>query len=108
MGAPNKNAAAADDTLGPLNKIISKVINGKKNPTTYWRWATKGIAGPDGTRIRLEIWYTGRQPSTTIAAVHRFIAAVTEARLAHTQRTQNRAPDVTDDDLASVGLTSPK
>lgn len=103
----NENLST-NDTLGPLNKIIPKVIDDEKNPATYNRWATRGIAGPDGTRIRLEIWYAGREPRTTIAAVQRFITAVTEARLARTQRTQNKADDVTDDELASVGMTNPK
>lgn len=104
MNAPNADAAGSDGTLGPLSQIIPQVIDGNKNPATYWRWATKGIAGLDGKRIRLQVWYAGREPRTTIAAVLRFIAAVTEARLARSQR----ANDVTDSELTSVGLTPPK
>ncbi len=103
----NENIST-DDTLGPLNKVIPKVIDEEKNPATYTRWATRGIAGPDGTRIRLEVWYAGREPRTTIAAVRRFVAAVTEARLQIMQRTQQRAKDVSDIELNSVGLTTPK
>lgn len=100
--------AEADDTLRLLNDVIPELIYGKKNPATYWRWATRGIAGPDGTRIRLEVWYTGREPRTTKAAVRSFISAVTEARLHIRQRTQQRAKDVSDTELKSVGLTTPK
>ncbi len=100
--------AEADDPLRLLNDVIPEVIDGNKNPATYWRWATKGIAGLDGQRIRLEVWYTGREPRTTKAAVRRFIAAVTEARHARLARAQQRANDVTDNELTSVGLTPPK
>lgn len=103
----NENVTA-DDTLGPLNKVIPKVIDGEKNPATYQRWATKGMSGLDGKRIKLQVWYAGREPRTTIAAVRRFITAVTEARLERTARTRQRADDVTTDDLESVGLTGPK
>lgn len=109
MDTPNANTAVADDTtLGPLNKVIREVIDGEKNPATYSRWVTKGIAGPDGERIKLQAWYTGREPRTTKAAVRSFIRAVTEARLAIRQRTQQRAIDVTTDELESVGLTGPR
>lgn len=100
--------AATDDTLGPLNKVIPEVIDGEKNPATYSRWVTKGIADADGKRIRLEVWYCGREPRTTIAAVRRFITAVTEARLARMARTLQRAHDVNDDEFESVGLTGPR
>lgn len=104
MDIPNENAAVADDTLGPLNKVIPKVIDGEKNPATYSRWVTKGIAGLDGKRIRLQVWYAGREPRTTITAVRSFISAVTEARLARMARTQQRADDVTDSELEAAGL----
>lgn len=96
------------ETLRPLNDVIPEVIDGRKNPTTYWRWVTKGISGLDGKRIKLQVWYIGREPRTTITAVRRFIAALTDARLAQLARTQQRVNDVTTDELASVGLTKPK
>ena len=108
MDTPNANAAVADDTLGPLNKVIPEVIDGEKNPATYSRWVTKGIAGLDGKRIKLQVWYAGREPRTTIAAVRSFVIAVTEARLERLARTQQRGDDVTTDELAAVGLTGPR
>ena len=76
------------------------------NPSTPWRWANKGIAGLDGERIKLKIWYVGRALHTTQAAVKQWPKAVTEARLARMARTQQRADDVTSDELEAVGLTN--
>ena len=105
----NKNAdAATDETLQPLNDVIREVIPGSKNPSTPWRWIARGIAGLDGERIRLRVWYVGRAPHTTRAAVRQWLEAVTEARLARMARTQQRADDVTDSELEAVGLTGPR
>ncbi len=100
--------AVPDDTLHPIMQAIREVIPGSKNPATPWRWANKGIAGLDGERIKLQVWYVGREPRTTIAAVRSFISAVTEARLERLARTQQRAADVTQGDLEAVGLTGPQ
>ena len=91
--------------LEPLNDCIRAEIPSHINPSTPWRWANRGIGGLDGERIKLQIWYIGRAPHTTRAAVRSFINAVTEARLARMARTQQRAADVTDDELEAVGLT---
>ena len=107
MDKANANAVA-DDTLGPLNHVIPEVIDGEKNPATYWRWFTRGIADADGKRIRLQVWYVGREPRTTKAAVRSFISDVTQARLQRLARTQQRANDVTTDELEAVGLTGPR
>ena len=108
MDIANEDAVVADDRLGPLNKVIPEVIDGEKNPATYWRWVTKGFAGLDGKRIRLRVWYAGREPRTTIAAVRLFINAVTEARLERMARTQQRADDVAQGELEAVGLKGPR
>lgn len=98
--------AATDDTLQPLIEAIRAVIPGNMNPSTPWRWITKGIAGLDGERIKLQVWYVGRAPHTTMAAVRQWLEAVTEARLERMARTQQRADDVTSDELEAVGLTN--
>lgn len=41
------------DELIPLNAAIRGLIPGGKNPSTTWRWVTRGLAGADGQRIRL-------------------------------------------------------
>ncbi len=97
--------AAGDNTLQPLNDVIREEIPGSKNPSTPWRWITRGIAGLNGERIRLKVWYVGRAPHTTKTAVRQWLEAVTEARLARMARTQQRADDVTDAELEAVGLT---
>lgn len=100
--------AIPDDALQPVNDVIRDVTHEDKNPATYWRWFTKGIADADGKRIRLQVWYLGREPRTTKAAVRSFIDAVTAARLARMARTQERAADVTSEELEAVGLTGPR
>jgi len=101
-----QNANAVPDGLQPLNEAIRNVIPGNINPSTSWRWITRGFAGLNGERIRLQVWYVGRTPHTTQAAVRQWLADVTEARLTRMERTQQRAADVTDDELEAVGLTS--
>lgn len=100
--------AAADDELQPLLEAVGAVIPGNMNPSTPWRWANKGIAGLDGERIKLQVWYVGRAPHTTQAAVKQWLEAVTEARLARMARTQQRAADVTTDEFEAVGMTGPQ
>ena len=94
-----------DDPLLPLSEAIREEIRGTLNPSTPWRWITRGIAGLNGERIRLRVWYIGRTPHTPKTAVRSFIEAVTAARLARMARTRERADDVTDDELAAVGLS---
>jgi len=100
--------AKADDELVPLFSAIKAVIPGSKNPSTPWRWISKGIAGANGERIKLQVWYVGRAPHTTVNSVRQWLEAVTAARLERMARTQQRADDVTDDELQSVGLTAHK
>jgi hypothetical protein len=90
----------ADDNLRPLNEVIRDIVPGKRNPSTEWRWTNKGIAG-----LKLPVWYVGRAPHTTKAAVRAWLEAVTAARLARTARTKQGAADVTSDELEAVGLT---
>ncbi|HQX50640.1 MAG TPA: hypothetical protein PLY87_16745 [Planctomycetaceae bacterium] len=91
------------------NRWIPKSDSGKTvNPSTVVRWIRDGLQGLDGKRIRLEVTYRGQTPFTTQEAVQRFFAAVTDARLARIARTQQRADDVTDYELQSVGLTAHK
>ena len=97
--------AINDDELVPLSDAIKTVIPGKLSPSTPWRWISKGMAGANGERIKLQIWYVGRAPHTTPAAVREWLEAVTAARLERMARTQQRAVDVTDAELQAVGLT---
>lgn len=49
------------------------------NPTTVWRWCTKGTRTPDGRRVRLEYFRLGSRVMTTSEAVRRYVAALTGA-----------------------------
>ena len=101
-----QNADAAPDKLQPLNEAIRGVVEASINPSTSWRWVTRGFAGPDGERIKLPVTYVGRKPHSTQAAVRQWLADVTQARLARMARTQQRAADVTAAELEAVGLTA--
>jgi hypothetical protein len=100
--------AIPDDALQPLNEAVRQVIPGNVNPSTPWRWITRGIAGLDGQRIRLQVTYVGRAPHTTRKCVRQWLEAVTAARLARMARTQERAADVTSEELEAVGLSGPR
>lgn len=91
--------------LQPLNDALRQETSRDFNPSTAWRWVRRGIAGPDGERIKLKCWYIGRAPFTSAAAVREFIDAVTAARSASIQHPRG---EVTDAELAAVGLHSPK
>jgi hypothetical protein len=107
MHTANANAIP-DDALQPLNEAVRQVIPGNVNPSTPWRWIVRGIAGLDGERIKLQVTYVGRAPHTTKAAVRQWLEAVTAARLARMARTQERAADVTSEELEAVGLSGPR
>ncbi len=44
------------------------------HPVTLWRWAKKGLNGPDGQKVRLEIVRVGGTNCTSIEALQRFFA----------------------------------
>ena len=100
-----ESTTAADERLLPFQHAdLQALVPGKKNPITWWRWTTKGVSGLDGQRIKLQVWYVGRTPHTTVNAVRTWLNAVTEARLAKLARTAMQSADVTDEELRSVGL----
>ena len=83
--------ARTDDTaheLMPVNTAIRDVINDNANPTKIWRWTTRGLAGTNGTRIRLKVWFVGRKQYTTRNAVREFMDAVTAARMSRVAGTE--------------------
>ena len=97
-------ANTPQDNLIPLNKAVQDLTEKRINPSTIFRWMTKGLEGLDEQRIRLQVWYIGRQPHTTHAAIRQFLDAVTAARLEKMRRTQQRADDVTPAELKAAGL----
>lgn len=87
--------------------LIPPSDNGRPvNPSTIFRWIRVGLEGLGGNRIRLEVTYRGQTPFTSAESIERFFAAVTAARLARIQRTQQQSADVSDADLAAQGLLS--
>ncbi len=103
-------ANAETNDLIPLNQAVRTEIPGKTSISTAWRWVTRGLvpANDGEPRIKLAVLYVGNKPYTTRTAIRDFIDRSTQARLARIARTQQRADDVTDDELQSVGLTAHK
>jgi hypothetical protein len=98
------NSDSNPDRLIAVNKAVSDLAGKRVNPSTIFRWITKGLEGLDGKRIRLQVWYVGRQPHTTHAAIRTFLDSVTAARLERSRRTQQGAAVVTDAELDAAGL----
>lgn len=99
-------ADAETKDLIPLNKAVRTEIPGSPSISTTWRWITRGLAPADDSepRIRLGVLYVGSKPFTTRSAIRDFIERATQARLVRMARTQQRATDVTDEELEAVGL----
>ena len=89
------------EELKPLNKIL---IPGNPNPSTRWRFATKGVSGVDGQRIKLQCWYVSNRPYTTDDAVGEFLSRCTQAQEEKAQRRAAKSADTTASELKEVGL----
>jgi hypothetical protein len=96
------------DCSGEEFITIREAMRGVKveaGPQTGMRWATKGLAGPDGQRIRLRTWAIGRKIVTTNAAMREFIDRVTAAR---DQRLRTKTLRISDEpsleELKAAGL----
>ena len=87
--------------LQALNKIL---IPGNPNPSTRWRFTTKGVSGADGERIKLQCWYVSNRPFTTDVAVSEFLSACTQAQKLKAQRRVAGSADVSAEQMAEVGL----
>lgn len=99
-------ANAETSELIPLSKAIQHDIPGEPSYSTVWRWIVRGLAPaiPGEPRIRLAVEYVGAKPFTSRAYIREFIDRSTQSRLARIERTQQRADDVTDEELEAVGL----
>ena len=87
--------------LQSLNKIQ---IPGDPNPSTRWRWSTRGVTGLDGEKIKLPVWYVADRPFTTDTAVSQFLSACTQAKELKAQRRVAGSADVSAEQMAEVGL----
>ena len=94
----------AEEEFKPLSYIRTKVfpeLTNSKEPSspTVWRWSRKGIAG-----VRLEIAYCGSRPMCSVAAVRRFIAGVTAAKLSRQLPEQANIIKASDAELQAAGV----
>ena len=67
-------------TLADLSELVPSRGGKTANPATLHRWATRGIAAPDGSRIVLEAFFVGGRRYSSEEALERFIEAVTAAK----------------------------
>jgi hypothetical protein len=79
------------------------------SPSTIWRWITRGVALPDGTRLRLEAVRCGSRWLTSAAAIELFFRAQTAAARgeeapAGAQRHNDRRQDQVERELEGMGL----
>ena len=95
MSVPN----VAD--MHPLNRIP---IPGNPNPSSRWRWITRGVTGVDGEKIKLQCWYVANRPFTTDEAVCGFLSQCTAAQEIKSQRRVAKSADVSVAELQEVGL----
>lgn len=67
-------------TLADIARRLPPSHTGRQvNPTTVWRWATRGVKLPDRSVLRLEALRIGGRYVTSAEALDRFIARQTEA-----------------------------
>lgn len=84
MSAPNsliEQEVAAGGGLSPAQtakrfpSIKSRDDETRVNPSTVWRWITRGLKLPDGRRVKLEAVRMGASYLTSEQAILRFIQA---------------------------------
>jgi hypothetical protein len=72
------------ETLRPFAEAAQRLpaLRGGKpvHVTTVWRWTTRGVLAPNGTRVRLEAIKVGGTSCTSDQALARFFQALTTDR----------------------------
>ena len=63
-------------TVAKAAKLLPGRGDGGPSPATVWRYATRGLAGPDGRRVKLEMVRVGGANYPSREAVARFVAAL--------------------------------
>ena len=83
------------ETVIPFSGV-GKLIPGRNgrrlNPTTPWRWATKGSRTPAGAVVKLEVIRCGGRTLTSVEAVKRFFDRLTAATVGESTSEQPRSP----------------
>lgn len=64
---------------------FSKLVPGRPNPTTVWRWARKGIQARNGQRVRLPHQRIGRRLFVDVDAAKPFFQAIADQDVAYFQ-----------------------
>src|SRR5262245_7138030 len=63
-------------SMPALARLLGQLKGGRPvHPSTPYRWATRGVRLPDGSRLRLEAVVLCGKPVSSRAALLRFIAA---------------------------------
>ncbi len=76
-GQPDRLVSEQIIRLNDVADWLPRRAPGRKvSQVTLWRWATKGVRGVDGRRVRLETIKLGGRRYTSVEAVERFAAAL--------------------------------
>ena len=87
--------------LAPLSKLLRQIPGVKASPQNNWRWVHRGVSGG----IKLPAILIADRWYSTPEAVSWFFQARTKHRLESSVFNRDETVcDVTDDELASVGL----
>lgn len=64
----------------PIGEAVELGSGFRPTYSTIFRWVTKGVKAPDGSRVKLEAEYLGSRLITSIEAVERFQDAIARSR----------------------------
>jgi hypothetical protein len=94
--SPPQSLLTSGEELRSFASIASKLpghrTNSHVNPSTLFRWATRGLRLPSGEVVRLEAAKVGGAWRTSLEAVARFSAKLTEAAVAPAEAVAEPTP----------------
>jgi hypothetical protein len=72
---------AISEHLLPLVDAIEAATGQRPSYNVAWRWSSRGVEAPDGSRVRLEFAKLGKSRLTSVEAVRRFVERQTAAAM---------------------------
>jgi len=83
----------------PLAEAVEHVIGRRPSPEVLWRWRVKGVAMPDGSKLRIKALRCGKSWYCTLAQAEEFVRLQTEA---FTAEDENAAPERTQGTMSKL------
>jgi hypothetical protein len=82
LGGVLAGASVPSDRPLSLSRLADFVPSasgrGSISPSTLWRWGSRGVKRPDGTRVRLRTWRHGGRVVSSREALDEFMTALQE------------------------------